>query len=123
MADRAPITWSEPGGVDTWTDQNGHVVYSCSHSSNAIPPGTSDVFTIQILQDSSGRLVVLMDGTTYTGTWAAAWYFKYVLYPHLSSYQNGYYIIRWTDASSGVYADGIPDAGDSYQILAQGTIS
>jgi len=83
-----------------------------------VPPGNSDVFTIEVLQDSGGRLVVLMFGTTYMGTWAAAYYFKYVLYPNIASYTNGYYLIRWTDASSGPAADFIPDGGDTFKILA-----
>ena len=63
-------------------------------------------------------MVVLMFGTTYMGTWAAAYYFKYILYPGISNYTNGYYIIRWTDATTGPSANGVPDSGDTYTILA-----
>ncbi len=120
-ADNAPVSFSQSGGNDMWTDRNGNVVASVPVSSVSVPPGTSDVFAIQILRDSGGRLVVLMYGTSYLGVWAAAYYFKYVIYPNISAYTNNYYIIRWTDASSGQYADFIPDSGDAFTVIAQGT--
>jgi hypothetical protein len=91
-----------------------------TQTSTNVPPGTSDVFVIQILRDADGRLVVLMYGERYTGTWAAAWYFKYVIYPDINSYPDTYYIVRWTDATSGSGADFVPGAGDTFEILAQG---
>jgi hypothetical protein len=103
-----------------WTDRGGAQVASVSTSSVAIPPGNSDVFVIEILQDANGRTIVILYGLTYLGTWAAAWYFKYVIYPNISSYTHSYYVVRWTDASSGSYADYTPDTGDTYTILAQG---
>jgi hypothetical protein len=121
LADRAPVTWSVSGGSWVWTDRNGVTVLSVPESSTAVPPGSSDVFVIQILKDSGGRLVVLMDGTSYMGTWAAAWYFKHVVYPSISSYTNSYYIVRWTDATSGADADFVPGAGDTFTVLKQGT--
>jgi hypothetical protein len=120
-ADRAPVTFSVSGSNLVWTDRNGIVVLTVPQSSTAIPPGSSDVFVIQILKDSSGRLVVLLYGETYMGTWAAAWYLKNVVYPSISSYTNSYYIVRWTDATSGADADFVPSAGDTFTILAQGT--
>jgi hypothetical protein len=121
MADRAPVSDSVSGGNWVWTDRNGVTVLTVPQSSTAVPPGSSDVFVIQVLKDSGGRLVVLLDGTNYMGTWAAAWYFKNVIYPNISTYTNGYYIVRWTDATSGPDADFVPSAGDTYTILAQGT--
>ena len=55
------------------------------------------------------------------GTWAAAYYFKYILYPNIGTYTNGYYLIRWTDATSGPSANGTPDTGDTWTILATST--
>jgi glucose/arabinose dehydrogenase len=121
VAERAPVTWSTSGSNWVWTDRNGVTVLTVPRSSTTIPPGSSDVFVIQILRDSAGRWVVLMDGTSYMGTWAAAWYFKNVIYPNISTYTNGYYIVRWTDATSGADADFVPSAGDTFTILKQGT--
>jgi hypothetical protein len=114
-ADRAPITETFPGSNIVFTDRDGNPILTVPQSSTAVPPGTSDVFVIQILRDSSPRLVVLMDGTTYTGTWAAAVYFKYYLYPTISTWHSAYYIVRWNDAGNLA-----PDCGDTFTILAQG---
>jgi hypothetical protein len=121
VADRAPLTISLVGSNWVWTTWNGTQVASVPASSVAVPPGTSDVAYIQILNDSSGRLVLLFGGTSYLGSWAGAWYFKNVIYPNISSYTNNYIIFRWTDASSGSSADYIPDQGDTFTVLAQGT--
>ena len=89
-------------------------------SSCNVPPGTSDVFVIQILRDADGRLVAIMYGTRYTGTWAAAEYFKFIVYPTIASWTDSYYIVQWTDATSGTSANFLPDSGDTYTLLAQG---
>jgi hypothetical protein len=119
-ADKAPVKLSIPPGDYAWTDRNGVEVARVSQSSTSVPPGSSDVFVIQILRDADGRLVVLMYGTCYVGVWAAAWYFKFMVYPTVSSWQDSYYIVRWTDAASGASANRTPDAGDAFTILAQG---
>jgi kumamolisin len=120
-ADRAPVSESVSGSNYVWTDRNGVVVLTDPQSSDSIPPGTSDVFVVQILQDTNGRLVAIMDGTTYLGTWAAALYFEYFIYPNITSYTNSYYVVRWTDATSGPDADFVPGLGDTFTILAQGS--
>jgi len=120
-AERAPLTFSSSGGNFIWTDKNGVVVETISQSSNAIPPGTSDVFVIQTVKDADSRLVALIYGCRYMGTWAAAVYFKFVVYPDIANWRQGYYIVSWTDATSGQYADGTPDIGDAFTIIAQGT--
>jgi hypothetical protein len=119
-ADRAPITFSFSGSNYVWTDQNGNVVETVARSSCSVPPGTSDVFVIQILRDADGRLVAMIYGTHYTGTWAGAEYFKFIVYPDIATYTNSYYIVRWTDATSGTSANMTPDSGDTFAILAQG---
>jgi hypothetical protein len=119
-ADRAPVTWSEEGSNVIWRVQNGTVVVNVTQASTNVPPGTSDVFAIQILRDADGRLVVLMYGERYTGTWAAAEYFKFIVYPNIVTYTDSYYIVRWTDAASGTSANMMPDSGDTFQVIAQG---
>ena len=118
VGDRAPVSFGTSGTNYVWTDKNGTVALTVPESTDAVPPGTSSVFAIQVFTDSSGRQIVMMYGTTYLGTWAAAYYFKYILYPNISTYTNGYYLIRWTDASSGPAKDFIPDGGDTFTILA-----
>jgi uncharacterized delta-60 repeat protein len=119
-ADRAPVTWSEEGSNVIWRLRNGTVVVNVTQASTNVPPGTSDVFAIQVLFDADGGFVVLMYGERYTGTWAAAEYFKFIVYPTITTWTNSYYIVRWTDATSGTSANMMPDSGDSFTILAQG---
>jgi len=120
MTDRAPIRFSMNATHYIWTNRTDDEVLAVLRSSCNVPPGTNDVFVIQVLRDADGRLVALMYGTHYTGTWAAAWWFKFVVYPNIASYQNGYYIVQWTDAASGTGSNYTPDLGDTYTILAQG---
>jgi hypothetical protein len=120
-ADRAPVTWSEEGSDVVWRFANGTEVVRVTQASTNVPPGTSDVFAIQVLRDADGRLVVLMYGERYTGTWAAAEYFKFIVYPTITTWTDSYYIVRWTDAASGTSANSMPDSGDTFTILAQGT--
>jgi hypothetical protein len=115
-ADRAPVTWSEEGSNVIWRLRNGTVVVNVTQASTNVPPGSSDVFAIQIIRDADGRLVVLMYGERYTGTWAAAVYFKFVVYANISTYTDNYYIVRWTD----VNGDFTPNIGDTFSIVAQG---
>jgi hypothetical protein len=119
--DKAPVSFGVMGSNYIWTDKNGTVALTVPQSSEAVPPGSSDVFAIEVFTDTGGRTVVLMYGTTFVGTWAAAYYFKYILYPNVGTYANGYYLIRWTDATSGPSANGVPDLGDTWTILATST--
>jgi streptogramin lyase len=80
--------------------------------------GSSDIFLIETFQDANGRTVLIMYGFSYLGTLAASTYFKFTIYPNLSSYTHGYYIIQWTDAASGLSHNGIPDMGDTYTLIA-----
>jgi len=119
--DRAPITFSMNATHYIWTDWNGSEVLAVLRSSCSDPLGSSDVLVMQVLRDADDRLVVLFYGTHYYGTWAAGWYFKFVVYPTITDWQDSYYIVRWTDAASGSSANFTPDQGDTYTILAQGS--
>jgi len=125
-SDRAPIRFSMNATHYIWTNQANEEVLAVLRSSCSGPLGNSDVFVIQTLIDSDQRLVFMIYGTHYYGTWAGAWYFKFVMYPkypftsNMSEYTDSYYIIRWTDAASGRGSNYNPDLGDTYEILASG---
>jgi len=55
-----------------------------------------DFFVMQVLQEDS-RLVFLIWGIEYTGTYASGICFADIVYPNLTSYNQGYYIFKWTD--------------------------
>jgi hypothetical protein len=120
VAEEAPLFLTELGGNYIWSNRAGTTVATVSASSDGIPPGNSDTFVIETLTDTSGRMVVFFWGITYLGTWAAAYYFEYTIYPSISAYTNSYYVVQWTDAAFGAAKDGIPDQGDTFHIIAQG---
>ena len=59
--------------------------YNCSRE---------DYFVMQVLQDNS-RLVFLIWGIEYTGTYASGFSFVDIVYPNLASYNEVYYIFKW----------------------------
>jgi len=81
----------------------------------------TDIFLVEVFQDANGRTVLILYGFTYLGTLAASTHFKFTIYPNLSSYTQSYYIVLWTDASSGLGRNGIPDPGDTYVIVLSGS--
>ena len=58
-----------------------------------------------------------MYGTHYTGTWAAAVYFKFVVYPNISGFADSFYIVSWIDTNG----DFTPNMGDAFISLVQGS--
>ena len=115
--DRAPIRFSMNATHYIWTRRNGTEVFAAWRSSCSVPPGTNDVFVIQVLRDADGRLVAIMYGTHYTGTWAAAVYFKFVVYPNISGFADSFYIVSWIDTNG----DFTPNMGDAFISLVQGS--
>jgi hypothetical protein len=76
-----------------------------------------DYFVIQIFKDSQNpqNTIVIIYGYTGYGTFAAALYFKTVLFPTLGkTVAPGYAIVRWQDTNG----NHLPDTADSYQTVA-----
>lgn len=82
--------------------------------------GTQDVFVIEAFRDIYGRAVFIMYGYGFIGSLAATKYYKFQVLPNLASYTACYYIVDWSDATSGPSNNGFPDPGDDYTILASG---
>ena len=79
-----------------------------------------DLFLIEGFVDGSGRTVYVLYGFSWQGTLAAATFFSNYVKNHLSQFANSWYIYEWRDASSGLSANSVPDAGDTYNQLASG---
>ncbi len=82
-------------------------------------PG-DDLFVIEGFVDGSGRSVYIVYGFSWQGTLAGATFFNSNIRNHLSQFTGSWYIYEWKDASSGLSANSVPDAGDSYTQLASG---
>jgi len=117
-ADEAPIYFNYDASNFNFRRSSDNTVVGSMPIANA---GVGqDVFMIEIFTDANGRTVMIMYGFTYLGTLAASTYFKFVIAPSLTTYTDSYYVYRWTDASSGVSANGIPDMGDTYIPITSG---
>jgi hypothetical protein len=88
--------------------------------SSTLDTGNEDIFVVQVVIDSDGRYVLIMYGMTWRGTWASAKYYKNILEPSIGTFSLQYYIVRWRDSTFGDSNNQIPDAGDTYSLLAQG---
>jgi hypothetical protein len=119
-ADASPIYFTTSAGMDEFVDRAG--VVKGQIAASTIATGNSDMFLIETFKDSTGRIVVVMYGVTWKGTYAAGLYFKSQVLPNLSNFLGHWIIVTWTDASIGISHNGIPDVagGDSYQTVASG---
>lgn len=118
--DASPIYFAYSNGMDQFKDRAG--VVKAQISTSTIATGNSDIFLIEVFKDSTGRIVVIMYGMGWKGTYGAGLYFKSQILPHLSNFLGHWIIVSWTDASSGVSNNGLPDfaGGDTYTTIASG---
>lgn len=91
---------------------------ACNPSSS-----TQDTFVIEAFRDSQARSVYLLWGRGYYGTLAAAVYSVSYIAKNSSAYDLPWYVYNWSDASSGVSNNGIPDSGDSFVMVANANSS
>jgi len=74
---------------------------------------SADYFVMQVLQDGS-RMVFLIWGIAQTGTYASGICFADTVYPNLTSYNQSYYIFKWTDLDG----NGIQTSNEITQIAS-----
>jgi len=76
--------------------------------------GPHGLFVIESFKDSAGRSVYLVWGWSATGTLAATAFVVEFVLKNPTSYASSWYVYTWDDATSGVSANSIPDAGDTF---------
>ena len=81
---------------------------------------TTDVFLMEAFIDQAGRTVYIIYGRNWPGTLAGYEYLVDFVLKNPTSYTHSWYVYRWTDAASGVSANSIPDAGDTFQLIQSG---
>jgi hypothetical protein len=84
------------------------------------PTATNDVFLMEAFTDSAGRTVYITYGLQWGGALAGIQYVVNSVLQNPSAYTNSWYVYQWQDATSGVSANGIPDPGDTYTLIASG---
>jgi hypothetical protein len=76
-----------------------------------------DYFAVEIaVEPTSGTLFLAAEGMKSPGTQAAGFWTSTVLIPGRTVYSNSWYVYEWTDNDG----DGMPSAGDTFTLLAQG---
>jgi hypothetical protein len=81
---------------------------------------TSDVFLMETFKDTAGRMVFIIYGRSWDGSLAGFEYLVDFVLNNPSAYTSSWYVYKWTDATSGVSHNGIPDQGDTFIQIAAG---
>jgi hypothetical protein len=75
---------------------------------------------MEAFTDSAGRTVFIIYGRAWPGSLAGLQYLVNFVMKNPSGYTSSWYVYKWTDASTGPSANGIPDPGDTFTQLASG---
>ncbi len=110
----SPLYYNYATGCITRRDTNAGV--SCNFPSTP----TSDVFVMEAFIDQAGRTVYIIYGLNWPGTLAGYEVLVNFVLRNTSGYSKSWYVYKWTDATSGVSANSIPDPGDTYTQIASG---
>lgn len=112
-----PVYFDAPDGVNFYwrsrkTDE------AVAQMPGSACSATHDQFLIELVTDPlSGTLSLIgYAACSGLGTRAAAYFYANMLLPDAASYPDSWYVFDWVDKN----ADGAPDMGDTYQILASG---
>lgn len=79
-----------------------------------------EMFVVETFTDTEGPQVIVMWGYTGRGAISAARFVKFEIAAHPEQFTSAWYVGKWTDAREGGSKNGIPDQGDSYEILFRG---
>jgi hypothetical protein len=70
--------------------------------------------------DLAGRAIFIIYGLNWPGTLAGYEYLADFVLKNPTAYPSSWYVYKWQDAASGPSANSIPDAGDTYTLIASG---
>jgi hypothetical protein len=101
----APLYWRSVGGIYYWYTANGTRLDATAMPFSQIASGTQDMFVIETFMDSSDNQVYIVYGYGWKGTFAGGKFFKFEIFPSISSYTDSYYVFRWTDDDVDGFVD------------------
>ncbi|OGD54034.1 hypothetical protein A3K80_00260 [Candidatus Bathyarchaeota archaeon RBG_13_38_9] len=100
----APLYFNNAGGVLYWHLANGTRLDDTAMTFSELETG-NDMFVVEAFKDSSGNSIFIVYGYEWKGTFAGGKFFKFVIYPDISSYTDSFYVFRWTDSNGNDFAD------------------
>jgi hypothetical protein len=101
----APLYWRSVGGNYYWYAANGTRLNATAMSFSQIAAGTQDMFVLETFMDSSDNKVYIVYGYGWKGTFGGGKFFKFIIYPDISSYTDSYYVFKWVDGNSNGFVD------------------
>jgi hypothetical protein len=100
----APLYWQNDGGTYYFYKANGSRLDATNLTYTQMSSG-HNLFVVESFTDNSGNRVYIFYGYGWKGTFAAGKFFKFIMYPDISSYTNSYYIFRWDDNNQDGFVD------------------
>lgn len=100
----APLYWRNVGGINYWYEADGTCLEETALSYTDIQAG-QDMFIVESLIDESGNKILAIYGYGWKGTFAGGKFFKFSIYPNISSYTESYYIFKWIDNNNNGFVD------------------
>lgn len=100
----APVYYQNDGGVWYWYRADGTRIDATALTYAQMSSG-QNMFVVESFIDGSGNRVLIIYGYGWKGTFAGGKFFKFIMYPNISSYTNSYYVFRWADTNGDGFVD------------------
>jgi hypothetical protein len=101
----SPVYWGLDGTNYYWYLANGTKLDATGMLFSQIAAGTQDMFILETFIDSSDNKVYIVYGYGWKGTFGGGKFFKFIIYPDISSYTDSYYVFKWVDGNSNGFVD------------------
>jgi hypothetical protein len=100
----SPLYWRNLNGIFYWYSSDGTRLDQTALSYSQINNG-EDMFVVESLLDNEGNKVIIIYGYGWKGTFAGGKFFKFIIYPNISNYNDSYYVFKWTDSNGDSFVD------------------
>ncbi len=78
-----------------------------------------DLFLIERYLDGYDRIITIVYGFGWQGTYAAGRYTLTAMFPALAHHYHGWVIVKWEDTNGDGFVNN-PSDGDTYTVIAAG---
>jgi hypothetical protein len=99
----APLYYQNDGGTLYWYRADGTRIDATALLGSQ--KSSHDMFVVESFTDDNGNHIFIVYGYGWKGTFAGGKFFKFVMYPNISSYTASYYVFEWTDSNGDGFVD------------------